>query len=115
MIVCDMQLPSGYVGPPWQTSWSTRWRRGIAFQRGQPTNQVEVPPVSVQIARDHHLPGQFRAQRHDIALSAGSLTIGFRSLVEDRQQAIDVIVGGDHERSGSTIFRFRVTGSATYW
>ena len=44
---------------------------GVLVEQGQAANQVEVRPVAVQVARDHHLVGQFGAQLDQVACRPG--------------------------------------------
>ena len=42
---------------------------GMSGEVGDPADQVEIPPVAVQIAGDHHLVGQLGRHDHDAVLA----------------------------------------------
>ena len=64
---------------------------GMGVQGGQAANQVEVPPMPVQVAGDHHLVGQFGREDDDVPFPAGRIAVGFRRLAENGDRSFNVV------------------------
>jgi hypothetical protein len=68
----------------------------MAVKGGDLFDEIEIPPMPVQIAGDHNLVGRFFRQNNDIPMSCGSMEIGLRGVGEDGNDFFNILLGSDH-------------------
>ena len=77
---------------------------GMGIQGGDFLDPIEIPPMPVQIAGDHHLVGQFRRKHDQIPHPAGGGHIGLRGLLKRGDDVFDILIRSDHF-SEFTVYR----------
>ena len=70
---------------------------GIGFQRGDPLNEIEISPVPVQVAGQHHVVGQVRTDPNNVAHPASGSGVRIGRLAAESERIVNVLGGSDHD------------------